>query len=136
MILSQKQTFFSFGFDGLKKFVIQDDQKVIKKILFGTEQMTRTDNKTTLVNIRFNLNACKNLSKKELDTGTNFFHFIQAFGNKLKLRDFVNIWMVEDRVQGLNPVTCGIFKYIFMRTCLIQTKPRKYKIKNDLTKEQ
>ena len=29
--------------------------------------MTRADNKITLVNIRFNLNACKNLSKKDLD---------------------------------------------------------------------
>ena len=71
----------------------------------------------TFVDIKFNLNACKNLSKKELDalsnTASNFFHFIQAFGNKLKLRDFVNIWMVEDRVQDLNSVTCGIFQISF-----------------------
>ena len=67
--------------------------------------MTRTDSKITLVNIKFSLNACKSLTKKELDTlsntATNFFHFIQALGNKLKLRDFVNIWVVEDRVQDL-----------------------------------
>ena len=56
-----------FGLDGLKAFIIQDDKKVIEKILFGTEQMTRTDNKITLVSIRFNLDACKNLYKKELD---------------------------------------------------------------------
>ena len=71
--------------------------------------MTRTDNKITLEKIRFNLNACKNLSKREFDalsnTAINFFHFIQAFGNKLKLRDFVHIWVVEDRVQELNFVT-------------------------------
>ena len=76
-----------------------------------------TDDEITLVNIRFNLNACKNLSKRELDalsdTATNFFHFIQAFGNKLKLRDFVNIWMVEDRVHDLNSVTCGILQLYF-----------------------
>ena len=75
--------------------------------------MTKTDNKITLVNIKFNLIACKNLTKKELDvlsdTATNST-FVQAFGNKLKLRDFVNIWIVEDRVQDLNSVTCGIFK--------------------------
>ena len=75
--------------------------------------MTITDNKITLVNIKFNINACENLSKKELDalrdTATNFFRFIQAFDNKLKLRDFVNIWMVEDRVQDLSCVTRGIF---------------------------
>ena len=79
--------------------------------------MTRTDNKTTLVKIRFDLNACKNLSKREHDalsnTATNFFNFIQAFGNKLKLRDFVNICVVEDRVQDLNSVTCGIFQLYF-----------------------
>ena len=73
--------FDSFGLDGLKTFIIQDDKKVIEKILFGTEQMTRTGNKIALVNIRFNLNACRNFSKKELDalidTASNFFHFIQ-----------------------------------------------------------
>ena len=90
--------FDSLCLDGSRHFIIQDGKKVIEKILFETEQMTRTDNKITLVNVKFNLNACKNLSQKELDTlsdtATNFFHFIQAFGNKLKLRDFVNIWMI------------------------------------------
>ena len=85
--------------------------------MFGTERMTRTDNKITLGKIRFNLNACKKLSKKELaalsDTATNFFHFIQAFGNKHKLRNFVSIWMVEDMVQDLSSVTCGIFQLYF-----------------------
>ena len=57
--------FNSFGLDGLKAFIIQD-KKVTEKILFGTEQMTRTANKIALVNIRFNLNACKNLSKMSL----------------------------------------------------------------------
>ena len=106
-----------FGLYGLKAFIIEDDKKVVQTILFGTEQMTRTDNKISLVNIRFNLNAFENLSKKKLDTlsdtATNFFHFIQAFGNKLKLRDFVNISTVEDRVQDLNSLTCGIFQIYF-----------------------
>ena len=62
--------------------------------------MTRTDDKITLFNIQFNLNACKNLSKNELDalsvTASDFFHFIQAFSNKLKLCNFVNIWKVKE----------------------------------------
>ena len=41
------------------------------------------------------------------------FSFYPSFGNKLKLRDFVNIWMVEDRVRDLNFVTCGIFQIYF-----------------------
>ena len=97
--------FDSFGTDGLKHFIVQDDRKTIEKILFGTEKMTRTDSKITLCNIRFNLSAYKNLSKRELDalsdTANDFFCFILAFDNKLKLRNFVNIWMAEDRVQDL-----------------------------------
>ena len=92
--------FYFFGLDGLKNFIIQDDKKVIEKVLFGTEQMTSTD-----------LNACKNLSKKELDalsdTATNF---IQIFSYMLKLHDFANIWMVENRAQDLNSITCGVFQ--------------------------
>ena len=69
-ILNLRQIFFffdTFGIDGLKSFIIQDDKKVIEKILFGTEQLTRTDNKMTFVDIKFNLNACKNLPRKVLD---------------------------------------------------------------------
>ena len=79
--------------------------------------MTRTDSKVTLFNIRFNLNIYKNLPVDELDalsdTAINFFRFVQAFGKKLKLRNFVSIWMVEDRIQNLNSVTCVIFQLYF-----------------------
>ena len=106
-----------FCLDGKKHFIIQDDKKIIEKILFDIERMTSTGNKTALVNIRFNLNACKNLSKKELDAlsgaATNFFHSIQVFGNKVILHEFVNIWMAEDRVQDLDSVTCSIFQIYF-----------------------
>ena len=79
----------------MKNFIIQDDQKVVEKILLRTEQLTRTDKKITSVNIKFSLNAYKNLSKNELDNlsdaARNFFYFVQSFGDKLKIRDFVNL---------------------------------------------
>ena len=79
--------------------------------------MTRTDNKITLFNIRFNLNGYKNLYKKGIDalsdTAKNVFHFIKAFDNKLKRRNFLNKWIVEDGVQDLNSATCGIFQFYF-----------------------
>ena len=109
--------FDSFGLDGLKHFIIQDDKKIIDKILIGIEQMNRTDQKITLCKIKFNLGACKELSKEEIDslsdTARDFFYFVQAFGIKLKLRSFVNIWMVEDRIQDLESSTCGIFQLYF-----------------------
>ena len=83
----------------------------------------------------FNLNACKNLTKKVLDAlsdaAMNFFHFVQAFDNKLKLRDFVNIWMVEDRVQDLNSVTCGIFQIYFYDNLFNPNKSSKIQHKKD-----
>ena len=88
-------------------------KRLLKKILFGTERLTKTDGKITLVNVKFSLNAWKNLSKSELanlsDTARDFLYFVQSFGNKLKLRDFVNLWVAEDRIQDLDTVTYGIF---------------------------
>ena len=96
---------------------MQDDKPIVKQILLGVEKMTRTDNKITLYKICFNIGACKTLSENEIDslskTARNFFCFVQAFGIKLKLRNFVNIWMVEDRLQDLNSSTCGIFQLYF-----------------------
>ena len=73
--------------------------------------------KITLVNIKFSLNACKNLSKNELDnlsdTARDFFYFVQSFGDKLKLHDFVNLWMVEDRVEDLDTLNSGILQIYF-----------------------
>ena len=109
--------FDSFGVDSLKSFIIQDDKNVTKKLLFGTEKMARTGNKMILVSIKFNLKACKNVSKKELDnlrdTARNFFNFIKSFGSKIKLRDFVNIWMMEDRIKDLDSIACGTFQIYF-----------------------
>ena len=79
--------------------------------------MTRTESKITFSDILFNISAFKNLSKRELgalsDTANDFFCFVLAFGNMLKLRNFVNIWMVEDRAQNLNSAPCSIFQLYF-----------------------
>ena len=110
-------SFDIFGLDGLKHFIVQDDKPIVEKILLDTEQMDRSDNKITLCKIKFNLGAFKNLTEKEIDslsdTARNFFRFIQAFGIKLNLRSFVNVWMVEDRIQDLDSSTCGIFQIYF-----------------------
>ena len=97
-----------------------------------------TDSKITLCKIQFNLNAYKNLSRKELDalsdTANDFFYFILAFGSKHKLCNFVNIWMVEDRVQNLNSVTCGIFQVYFYDNLFNPNKTSKIQDKAKLNK--
>ena len=84
---------------------MQDDKEIIDKILIGIDKMDRTDDKITPCKIKFSLSACKELSEGEIlslsETASHFFYFIQSFGNKLKLRSFLNIWMEEDRLQDL-----------------------------------
>ena len=84
-----------YGLDGLKHFIIQDDKAIIDEILVGKDKMDRNDNKITLCKIKFNLAACKELTEDKIlslsDTARQFFYFVQSFGNKLKLRSFVNI---------------------------------------------
>ena len=69
--------FYFFGLDGLKHFIIQDGKPLVDKILLGVEQMNRSDQKNTLCKIKFNLGACKDLTKKEVyslsDTARNIF---------------------------------------------------------------
>ena len=92
-----------------------------------------------LVNVKFSLNACKNLTKNELDnlsdTARDFFYFVQSFGNKLKICNFVNLWVVEDRIQDLDTVTCGIFQIYFYDNLLNLDKKSKIQNKTKLNKK-
>ena len=112
--------FDSFGIEGLKNLIKQDNKKIIDKILNGIEKMTRTDKKltlVTLVNITFSMDVYKNLNKNELnslrDTALDLFDFVQSFRSKLKIRGFVNLWLVEDQIQDLETVTSEIFQIYF-----------------------
>ena len=131
--------FDSYGIEGLKHFIIQDDREIVDEILIGTEKTDRTDDKITLCKIKFNLGACKDLTEDEIislsDTARNFFYSIQAFGIKLKLRIFVNIWMVEDRLQDLDSATCGMFQIYFYQNLFNPDKNRKIQGETKLNKK-
>lgn len=58
--------FYSFGVDDLKSFIIQDDQKIVEKILIGTEKAKRTGNRLDLLKINFSMRKYNNLLKKAL----------------------------------------------------------------------
>ena len=131
--------FDSYGIEGLKHFIIQDDREIVDEILIGTEKTDRTDDKITLCKIKFNLGACKYLTEDEIislsDTARNFFYLIQAFGIKLKLRIFVNIWMVEDRLPDLDSATCGMFQIYFYQNLFNPDKNRKIQGETKLNKK-
>ena len=75
--------FDSYGLDGLKHFIIQDDKEIIDKILIGIDKMDRTDDKITLCKIKFSLSACKELTEDEIlslsDTVRHFFYQLAVF---------------------------------------------------------
>ena len=131
--------FDSYGIEGLKHFIIQDDKPIVDKILIGIEKMDKTDDKITLCKIKFNLGACKHLTKDEIDSLSNtarkFFYFIQAFGIKLKLRSFVNIWMIKDRLQDLESSRCGIFQIYFYENLFNPDKNSKIQGEKKLNKK-
>ena len=45
--------FDSFEFECFKEFILQDDQKVLNKILYGIQKFGKKDNKTTMITPRF-----------------------------------------------------------------------------------
>ena len=45
--------FDSFGFEGFKEFISDDNRKTLNKILFGIEKILNNDNKVTLVTLKF-----------------------------------------------------------------------------------
>ena len=102
--------------------------------------MTRKDNKITLVKIKFSMNACENLSNKEIenisDTARDFFHFVQRVGDFLKIKDFLNTWMVEDSLQMTETVTCCLFQLYFYENLFNPKTKVKYKTTKKLPKEQ
>ena len=75
--------FDSYGLEGLKHIIIQDDKEIVDKILIGIDKMDRSDNKITLCKIKLDLAACKQLSEDEIislsDTARNFFLFHSNF---------------------------------------------------------
>ena len=131
--------FDSYGIEGLKHFIIQHDKQIVDKILIGIEKMDRTDDKITLCKIKYNLGALKHLTEDEInslsDTARNFFYFIQAFGIKLKLRSFVNIWMVEDTLQDLDSSTCSIFQIYFYENLFNPDRNNKIQSETKLNKK-
>ena len=131
--------FDSYGIEGLKHFIIQDDRPIVGKILIGIEKMDRTDDKITFCKVKFNLSACKHLTENEINslskTTRNFFYFIQAFGIKLKLRGFVNIWMVENKFEDLDSATCGIFQTYFYENLFNQEENSKIQGNGKLNKK-
>ena len=47
--------FDSFGFEGFKEFVLNDDKNILNKILYGLEKFQKKDSKITIISLKFSM---------------------------------------------------------------------------------
>ena len=79
-------------------------------------------------------NNCRKKKLIHLAIPLETFYFVQAFGIKLKLRSFVNIWMVKERIQDLDSAACGIFQLYFYENLFNPDKNSKIQNETKLKK--
>ena len=102
----------SFGFEGFKGFFIQDDQKIINKILYGVEKFDKKHNKITLVTLRFSnleYKKLKNFDKFSKAT-VDLLHLINKYGKKPRLRNEVIVHLVNDQLQMIEKDKYGMYQ--------------------------
>ena len=69
------------------------------------------------------------------DTATGIFYFAQYFRDNLKLCDFVNLWVVEDRIEKVDSARCDIFERYFYDNLFNPRQKQQYR-KRSLTKQK
>ena len=79
---------------------MQDDRKILNKILFGIEKFKKNDNKITLITLKFSLAAYKEIKNfHNLSTTTiDLLHLMYEFGKLHKIKDEVKVHLVDNQL--------------------------------------
>ena len=64
-----------------------------------------------------------------------FFHFVKSFGDFLKVKDYLDIWMAEDPIQMTETVTCDLFQLYFYENLFNPDQNSKIQNNKRLTKK-
>ena len=116
--LHQKKEIFlfdSFGFEGFKKFIIDNDRKVLNKVLFGLNKFQKSDRKITLISVKFSMSDYEKIKDtKQLKTTTqDLLHLMYEFGKLHNIEDEITVFSLDDQLQKIETDTCGIFQIYF-----------------------
>ena len=120
-ISSKDQIFLfdSFGFIGLKEFIIDNDKKIVDRFFYGLEKINKKDKKINLTYLQFDIESYKKINKKSLtSTAQDFFHTLSEFG-KVHKNKIVDVYMVDDQLPDLKSDTCGIFQLYFYTSLFV-----------------
>ena len=92
--------FNSFGFEGFKEFVIDNDRNILNKILFGIEKFQKKDNKITLITLKFSMNEYEKIKNghRLRPTTQDLLHLMYEFGKLHKIKDIVKVHLVNDQL--------------------------------------
>ena len=107
--------FDSFGFEGFKEFIIDDNRKALNKILFGIEKSKKRDSKVTLVTLKFSMRKYEKIRNDHRLTTTtqDLLHLMYEFGKLHKINDVVAVHLANNQLQKTEMDTCGIFQLYF-----------------------
>ena len=107
--------FNSFGFQGFKEFILQDDQKILNKVLYGIEKVNEKDNKVTLITLKFSMQEYEKIKNKNRlsETTIDLLDLMYKFGKKHNLRNEVIVHLVDDQLQMIKRDTCGMYQIYF-----------------------
>ena len=105
--------FDSFGFVGLKEFIVDDDKQIIDQIFYGLEKINKKDKIINLKYVRFDTASYKKVKKETLTpTARDFFHSLSEF-SKVHNKNWVDVYMVDNQLQNIKSDTCGLFQLYF-----------------------
>ena len=107
--------FDSFGFDGFKEFLLQDDKKILNKIIYGIKKFEKKDSKITVITLTFSMEEyekIKNVNRLS-ETMQDILHLINEFGKKDNSKEEVRIHFVDDQLQKIETDTGGVFQIYF-----------------------
>ena len=107
--------FDSFGFQGFKEFIINEDRKALNRILLRIKKLKKKDNRVTLVTLKFSMREYEKIRNSHSLTTTtqDLLHLMYEFGKLHKINDVVTMHLVDDQLQTIETDTCGIFQLYF-----------------------
>ena len=108
--------FDSFGIKDLKNFIVKDDEKILKNVLKGVENLKEDKTEINLVNVNFSINSYNKLYEDEKyslsETANDFLYFVESFA-LYENEKLVHLWLLEDPIQDIDTSTCGPFQTYF-----------------------
>ena len=111
--------FDSFGVEGFKIFIVNNDQKIINELLYNFKKCeSKSSQKLKLCTMKFCVETWQKMSQKTkdqlTDTAQNFFHLLEQFA-KLKETHCMNVLILENSIQDLISPNCGEFQLCFYK---------------------